>query len=46
MPRIIGLYAGGIVKECTLRYVPLDNPTTEIVTYTLLDDDSKRAFTF
>ena len=40
MPRIVGLYAGGVVKERTRRYVPQDNPTTEIVTYTLLDDDS------
>lgn len=42
--RISGLYLGGNVVERTRRHVPKDNPTTEIVTYTLRDNNDRKFY--
>ncbi|MBR1440773.1 MAG: hypothetical protein IJ589_06070 [Lachnospiraceae bacterium] len=39
-----GLFLSGTVIDRTRRRVPKDNPTTEIVTYTLSDDNEKKYF--
>lgn len=39
-----GLLVRGIVKERTRRHVPFDNPTTEIVTYTVFDENDRKYF--
>ncbi|MCR5232374.1 MAG: hypothetical protein K6E53_00470, partial [Lachnospiraceae bacterium] len=39
-----GLFLSGTVTDRTRRRVPRDNPTTEIVTYTLCDDNEKKYF--
>ena len=39
-----GLLIRGIVKERTRRHVPFDNPTTEIVTYTISDENDRRYY--
>ena len=37
-----GLYLNGTVIDRTRRQVPKDNPTTEIVTYTLSDNSERK----
>ena len=39
-----GLSLSGTVIDRTRRMVPRDNPTTEIVTYTVQDDRSRKFF--
>ena len=39
-----GLCLGGTVIDRTRRYVPKDNPTTEIVTYTIQDANNHKYF--
>lgn len=39
-----GLYISGTIQERTRRMVPADNPTTEIVTYTVTDQNEKRYY--
>lgn len=39
-----GLIITGTVAERTRRLVPYNNPTTEIVTYHLVDDNSKKYY--
>ena len=39
-----GLYLSGNVVDRTRRHVPKDNPTTEIVTYTLSDSSERKFF--
>lgn len=39
-----GLYLSGTVIDRTRRHVPKNNPTTEIVTYTLSDDNDRKYF--
>ena len=42
--RISGLYVDGDVIDRTRRYVPKDNPTTEIVTYTIQDNNDRKFY--
>ena len=42
--QITGLYIAGTIQERTRRMVPTDNPTTEIVTYTVTDANDKRYY--
>ena len=39
-----GLYLNGTVVDRTRRYVPKDNPVTEIVTYTLSDNTDRKYY--
>lgn len=39
-----GLLIRGTVRERTRRHVPFDNPTTEIVTYTISDENDRRYY--
>ena len=39
-----GLFLSGTVIDRTRRHVPKDNPTTEIVTYTLTDINDRKYF--
>ena len=39
-----GLYLSGTVIDRTRRYVPKDNPVTEIVTYTLGDNEDHKYY--
>ncbi|MBQ9361084.1 MAG: hypothetical protein IJT96_08625 [Lachnospiraceae bacterium] len=39
-----GLYLCGVVVDRTRRMVPRSNPTTEIVTYTVQDDDNRKYY--
>ena len=39
-----GLFLSGIVIDRTRRMVPRDNPTTEIVTYTVQGGDDRRFY--
>ena len=39
-----GLFLSGVVIDRTRRRVPKDNPTTEIVTYTVGDDSERKYF--
>lgn len=39
-----GLYLNGTVVDRTRRYVPKDNPVTEIVTYTISDDNNHKFY--
>ena len=41
---LTGLLIRGTVKERTRRHVPFDNPTTEIVTYTISDENDRRYY--
>lgn len=41
---LTGLLVRGTVKGRTRRQVPLDNPTTEIVTYTVSDENDHRYY--
>lgn len=41
---LTGLLIRGTVKERTRRNVPFDNPTTEIVTYTISDENDRRYY--
>ena len=43
-PRQFGLYLSGTVIDRTRRHVPKDNPTTEIVTYTLSDNNERKFY--
>ena len=42
--QITGLYIAGTIQERTRRMVPADHPTTEIVTYTVIDQNDKRYY--
>ena len=42
--KVMGLHVGGIIIERTRRMVPLDNPTTEIITYTLEGKDHRKYY--
>ena len=42
--RAYGLRLCGVVVERTKRMIPKDNPTTEVVTYTVMDKDSSRRY--
>ena len=45
MGRINGLYVGGIIQERRRRFINRENMAqTEIVTYTLSDENNKRYF--
>lgn len=39
-----GLYLNGTVIDRTRRHVPKDKPTTEIVTYTLSDNNDRKYY--
>jgi hypothetical protein len=39
-----GLHLAGTVENRTRRMVPKDNPKTEIVTYTILDENNRRYY--
>lgn len=39
-----GLYLSGTIVDRTRRYVPKDNPVTEIVTYTLSDSRNRKYY--
>ena len=39
-----GLSLSGIIVDRTRRMVPLDNPTTEIVTYTIQDESNHKYY--
>jgi len=39
--RLDGLCINGKIKQRTKRSVPVDNPTTEIVTYVVADDNDR-----
>ncbi len=39
-----GLFLSGVVIDRTRRRVPRDNPTTEIVTYTIGDDTERKYY--
>lgn len=39
-----GLYIAGTVQSRTRRMVPADNPTTEIVTYIITDDNNRKYY--
>ena len=41
---ICGLSLSGTIVDRTKRMVPRDNPTTEIVTYTVQDDNNHRFY--
>lgn len=41
---ISSLYVGGNVIDRTRRYVPKDNPATEIVTYTIQDNNDRKFY--
>ena len=41
---LTGLLIRGTVKERTRRHVPFDNPTTEIVTYAISDENDRRYY--
>ena len=43
-PKTYGLYLNGTVVDRTRRYVPKDNPATEIVTYTLSDNADRKYY--
>lgn len=43
-PRSYGLLLNGIIIDRTRRHVPRDNPTTEIVTYTLSDNNERKFY--
>ena len=42
--QLSGLSLSGIVTDRTRRMVPRDNPTIEIVTYTIQDDSNRKFF--
>ncbi len=42
--RSYGLTLSGTVIDRTRRHVPMDNPTTEIVTYTLGDNNDRKFY--
>lgn len=42
--RVSGLYLGGSIIERTRRHVLKDNPTTEIVTYTLRGSNDRKFY--
>ena len=42
--KLEGLYACGYIRKRTKRMVPRDNPTTEIVTYEILDRDNRSLY--
>lgn len=42
--QLYGLYLGGTVVDRTRRFVPKDNPVTEIVTYTISDDENHKYY--
>lgn len=42
--QLSGLSLSGIVIDRTRRMVPRDNPTIEIVTYTIQDDNNRKFF--
>lgn len=42
--RISGLYVGGDMTDRTRRYVPKDNPATEIVTHTIQDNNNRKLY--
>ena len=45
IPSIVyGLFVNGIVIDRMRRLVPKDNPTTEIVTYTILDRNNRKYY--
>ena len=39
-----GLFVAGVVIDRVRRHVPRDNPTTEIITYTIQDDHNRKFF--
>lgn len=39
-----GLYLNGTISDRTRRHVPKDNPTTEIVTYTVSDNGGRKLY--
>ena len=41
---VFGLTLSGTIVDRTRRHVPKDNPTTEIVTYTLSDNNSHKFY--
>ena len=43
-PSMLGLFLSGTVIDRTRRMVPRDNPTTEIVTYTVQDNCNRRFY--
>ena len=42
--RLYGLHLSGIVADRTKRMIPKDNPTTEVVTYNVIDEDTNRHY--
>ena len=44
VPETSGLSLNGLVIDRTRRMVPRDNPTTEIVTYTIQDGSNRKFF--
>jgi hypothetical protein len=42
--KITGLYVAGTVRDRTRRKIPVENPTTEIVTYVVTDDNEHRYY--
>ena len=39
-----GLFLNGTIVDRTRRHVPKDNPTTEIVTYTVTDENNRKYY--
>ena len=39
-----GLFLSGIIVDRTRRMIPRDNPTTEIVTYTVQGDGNRKFY--
>ena len=44
IPKQYGLFLCGTVVDRTRRFVPKDNPVTEIVTYTLSDNEDRKYY--
>ena len=44
LPKTYGLFLNGTVIDRTRRLVPKDNPTTEIVTYTVSDENNRKYY--
>ena len=44
LPKTYGLFLNGTVVDRTRRHVPKDNPTTEIVTYTVSDENNRKYY--
>lgn len=42
--KLMGIHLGGTVVDRARRMVPHDNPTTEIITYTLETDKNRRYY--